>query len=74
MFEFIKPNRLTFKNKMCMFLKPQIKPLLSSTVERTVNLQFDMIKYKYFKPYLARVAQINTDYQNAEKVKNDVVS
>ena len=53
--------------------KPQIKPLLSGKVEQPENLQIDIMKYEFSKPYVPPV-QIKTEYQNAEEVKTDCVS
>ena len=53
--------------------KPQIKPLLSGKVERPENLQIDIMKYEFSKPYVPPV-QIKTEYQIAEEVKTDCVS
>ena len=52
--------------------KPQIKPLLSGKVERLENLQIDIMKYEFSKPYVPP-GQIKTEYQNAEEVKTDCV-
>ena len=72
--DFIIPKRLTFEQQMGLFSKTQIKPLLSEKVERPENLQFDIMKYELSKPYVEPVHPIKTEYQNAEKVKTDVVS
>ena len=58
---------------MGLFSKPQIKWLLSGKVERPENLQFDIMKYEFFKQYVSPV-EIKTEYQNVEKVKTDCVS
>ena len=73
MCEFIKPKKLTFEKEMGLSSKPQIKPLLSVKVKRPENLQIDIMKYEFSKPYVPPV-QIKTVYQIAEKVKTDCVS
>ena len=55
---------------MGLSLQPQIKPLLSGTVEQPKKLQFDKMKNEFFKPYVSPV-QIKAEYQNSEKVKTD---
>ena len=52
--------------------KPRIKPLLSGKVERPKNLQIDIMKYEFSKPYVPPV-QIKTK-QIAEEGKTDCVS
>ena len=74
MCEFIKPKKLTFEKEMGLSLKPQIKPLLSGKVERPENLQIDIMKYEFSKPYVPPVQPIKTEYQNAEEFKTDFVS
>ena len=54
--------------------KLQIKPLLSRKDERPVNLQIDMIKYEFSKPFVTPVHHIKIESQNEEKVKTDFVS
>ena len=46
MCEFIKPKKLTFEKEMGLPSKPQIKPLLSSTIEPPKNLIFNKELYK----------------------------
>ena len=58
---------------MGLYLKPQIRPLLSGNIERPENLQIDIMKYEFSKPYVPPV-QIKTEYQNTEEVKTDYVS
>ena len=53
--------------------KPPIKPLLSKEVQQPENLQFDIMKYEFFKPYVSPV-QIKTEYQNTEEVKTECLS
>ena len=74
MCEFMKPKKLTFENDMCLFLKLQIKPLLSRKVERQKNLHIDIIKFEFFKLYMPQAQHIKADCKNMEKVKNDFVS
>ena len=50
MCKFINPNKLTFENEMGLPSKPQIKPLLSKEVKQQNNMQFNIMKYEYFKP------------------------
>ena len=73
MCKFIKPKKLTFENKIGLSPKRQIKPLLDGKVERLENLQFDIMKYEFSKPYVPPV-QIMTEYQNVVEVKTDCVS
>ena len=73
MCEFIKPKKLTFEKEMGLFSKPQIKPLLTGKVERPENLQIDIMKYEFSKPYVPPV-QIKNEYQIAEEVITDCVS
>ena len=72
MFELIQPKKLAFGKEISMFSKPQIKQFLSKKVKQLENLQFNIMKYKCFKPYVSPV-QIRTEYQNAEEVKIDFV-
>ena len=53
--------------------KTQIKPLLSKEVQQPENLQFDIMKYDFSKPYVSPV-QIKTEYQNLKEVKTECVS
>ena len=53
--------------------KPPIKPLLSKEVHQPENLQFDIMKYEFSKPYVSPV-QIKTEYQNSKEVKTECVS
>ena len=53
--------------------KTQIKPLLSKEVQQPENLQFDIMKYEFSKPYAFPV-QIKTEYQNSKEVKTECVS
>ena len=73
MFEFIKQKKLIFEKELSIYSKPKIKPLLSKDVEQPENLQFDRIKYEFYKPFVTPV-QIKSEYQNAEEVKTDFVS
>ena len=73
MCKFIKPKKLTFKTEMGLPSKPPIKPLLSKKVQQPENLQFDIIKYEFSKPYVSPV-QIKTDCQNSKEVKTECVS
>ena len=55
--------------------KLQIKPpLLSGKVKRPENLNNDMMKYEFFKPYVPPVQHIKTEYQNQKEVNTDFVS
>ena len=73
MCEFIKQKKLTFEKEMGLLSKTQIKPLLSKEVQQPENLQFDIMKYEFFKPYVLLV-QIKTEYKNLKEVKTDSVS
>ena len=73
MCKFIKPKKLTFENKIGLSPKRKIKPLFFGKVERPENLQFDIMKYEFSKPYV-QLVQIKTEYQNAVEVKTDCVS
>ena len=53
--------------------KPPIKPLLSKEVQQPENLQFDIMKYEFSKPYVSQV-QIKTECQNSKEVKTECVS
>ena len=53
--------------------KPPIKPLLSNEVQQPENLQFDIMKYEFSKPYVSPV-QIKTESQNSKEVKTECVS
>ena len=74
MCEFIKPKKLTFEEEMGLSSKPHIMPLLSDKVEQPENLQIDIMKYEFSKPYVPPVQPIKINYQNAEKNKTDFVS
>ena len=54
--------------------KFQIKLLLSKKVERSENMQLDLIKYDFSIPYVPPSTPIKTEYQNAEEFKTDFVS
>ena len=73
MCEFIKPKKLTLDKEMGLPFNPQFKPLLSKEIQRPANLQFDIMKYEFSKPYVSPV-QIKTEYQNSEEVKTECVS
>ena len=73
MCEFIKLKRLTFEKEIGLPSKPQIKPLLSKEVQQPDNLQFDIMKDEFSKPYVSPV-QIKTKYQNSEEVMTECVS
>ena len=73
MCKFIKPKKLTFENKISLSPNRQIKPLLSEKMARPKNLQFNIMKYEFSKPYVPPV-KIKTEYQNAVEVKTDCVS
>ena len=73
MCKFIKPKKLTFEKEMGIPSKTQIKPLLSKEVQQPENLQFDIMKYEFSKPYVSPV-QIKTEYQNSTEVKTECVS
>ena len=73
MCKFIKPKKLTFEKEMGLPSKPPIKPLLSKEVQQLENLQFDIMKYEFSKPYVFPF-QKKTEYQNLKEVKNECVS
>ena len=73
MCEVIKLKKLTFEKEMGLPSKTQIKLLLSKEVQQPENLQFDIMKYEFSKPYVLPV-QINTKYQNSKEVKTECVS
>ena len=73
MCKFIKPKTLTFEKEMGLPSKPPIKPLLSKEVQQPENLQFDIMKYEFSKPYVSLV-QIKTKYQNSKEFKTEGVS
>ena len=73
MCEFIKPKKLTFEKEIGLPLMTQIKPLLSKEVQQPENLQFDIMKYDFSKPYVLLV-QIKTEYQNSKEVRTECVS
>ena len=73
MCKFIKPKKLALMKIIGLFHKRQIMPLLSGKVARTENLQFDIMKYEFSKPYVPPV-QIMTEYQIALEVKTYFVS
>ena len=73
MCEFIKPKKLTFEKEMGLPSKPQIQPLLSKEVQQPKKLQFDIMKYEFFKLYVSPV-QLKPEYQNSEEDKTECVS
>ena len=58
---------------MGLSLKPLNKPLSLQKMERPKNLQFDIMKYGFSKPYVTPV-QIKSEYQYAVEAKTDCVS
>ena len=73
MCKFIKLKKLTFEKEMDLPSKPPIKPLLSKEVQQPENLQFDIMKYEFSKPFVSPV-QIKTECKNSKEVKTECVS
>ena len=73
MCKFFKPKKLTFEKEMGRPSKPPIKPLLLKEVQQPENLQFDIMKYEFLKPYVLPV-QIKTECQNSMEVKTECLS
>ena len=74
----ISLKRVTFEDELLMASKkscmPQIQPLLSTKIEQPETLIFDIMKYKFSKPYCPPDQPIKTESQNEKKVKSDIVS